>query len=271
MGIHVTYPPQPHNSKDLIKAFQTLGEGEGKTTPQYGSASAWMAHMDLLKYVIASDFTTTLIVEDDVDFDVNLKQEIGLVSDNVRAYTNVSATDNTPYGMEWDILWLGHCGTVTEQDTPGPRYVDATRCKTELYSGWSKSFLRQNLEEDHRIVQWAGATTICTFGFGVNKYTAQKVLDVASRGADEAYDVALSHACSSRELRCLVVNPQLMNHYEPPKDAGYLSPVHVGDGQGDAVDDEKFEKMMGTTGNIMKSARCQALFDDVCMRPPSEI
>lgn len=248
-----------------------MGKDQGKTTPAHGSATAWLAHVDLLKHVIASDLETALIVEDDVDFDVHLKDQIRLVSDNVRAYINVSETDGTPYGTNWDILWLGHCGTAVEKDTPGPRYLDTTRCKTDLYSGWSKHFLRDNLEEDHRIVQWAGFMTVCTFGFGVNRQSAQKVLDIAARGGDEAYDVAFSHACASGALRCLVVNPQIMNHYEPSKDAGYLSPVHVGDGQGEAADDSRFEKIMGTTGNIMQSARCKSLFDDVCMRPPSEI
>lgn len=230
MGLEFTYPPQSRNPQELIKAFENIGKDQGKTTPVHGSATARLAHIDLLKHLIASNLESALIVGDDVDFDVHLKDQIRLVSDNVRAYTNVSAIDPTPYGTNWDLLWLGPCGTVVEKDTSGPRYIDTTRCKTDLYSGWSKHFLRDNLEEDHRIVQWAGYMTVCTFGIGVNRNSAQKLLDVAARGGDETYDVAYSHACASGALRCLVVNPQIMNHYEPPKDSGYLSPVHVGDG-----------------------------------------
>jgi GR25 family glycosyltransferase involved in LPS biosynthesis len=239
--------------------------------PAHGSATAWFSHLDLLKYVIASGLETAFIVEDDVDWDVRIKQQVPLISDNVRNYTNVPDDDPTPYGTDWDVLWLGHCGSIIEGSMPEPViYADDTRCKTELYSGWSKHFLRDNLAEDHRALQ-VSIATVCTFGYGVTKHSAQKVLDATARGADEAFDVSLSHACGSRTLRCLVVNPQIMNHYEPPKDSGYNSKVHTGDGQAGGGDEAEFEFRKGTTGNIMESARCRALFNDVCMRPPSEI
>ncbi|KPI36212.1 uncharacterized protein AB675_8846 [Cyphellophora attinorum] len=271
VGIQVQYPPQPRNPESLVEAFQKIGAGEGKTTPAKGSATAWFAHLDLLKHFIASDLETAFIVEDDVDFDVNIKQQIRLASDNVRNFTKV--TDGSPWGKEWDMLWLGHCGTamVEAGQQEGLRYRDNSRCKTDLYSGWSKHFLRDFLEEDHRIVQWAGFMTVCTFGYGVHRDSAQKILDITAAGADEAFDVALSHACGTGKLKCLVVNPQMFNHYEPSKDSGYLSEVHIGDGQGAGADDAKVEKSMGTTGNIMQSARCKVLFNNRCMRPPSEI
>ncbi|KAK5071705.1 hypothetical protein LTR64_004516 [Lithohypha guttulata] len=271
VGLQFTYPTQAKNPADLVTAFSEIGKSSGKTAPARGSATAWLYHIDLLKYFIMSGLESALIVEDDVDFDMKLKDQIRLASDNIRAYTEVPVTDSSAYGTNWDILWLGHCGTAMEPNNPGQRYLDESRCKTELYSGWSKHFLRDHLEEGHRIVQWAGSMTICTFGYGVHKHSAQKILNIVASGADEAFDVALSHACGTGALRCLVVNPQIMNHYEPPKDTGYLSPVHVGDGQGESADESRFEKSMGTTGNIMNSARCQTLFGQTCMRPASEI
>ena len=269
-GLEFTVPVQPHNPEELVKAFEKIGADTGARTPAHGSATAWFSHLDLLKYVIASGLETAFIVEDDVDWDVRLKQQIKLISDNVRKYTNVPDTDPAPYGTDWDVLWLGHCGSAIEDGMPPSLiYVDDTRCKTELYSGWSKHFLRDKMEEDHRAVQ-VSAMTVCTFGYGVTKQSAQKVLDATARGADEAFDVSLSHACHQGGLRCLVVNPQVFNHYEPPNEL-YLSEVHVGDGQGSEKNETAFENVMGTTGNIMKSARCKALFHDVCMRPPSEI
>lgn len=224
-----------------------------------------------MKFVIASGFSTALIVEDDVDWDVNLKYQIQLVSDNVREFSNTSSTDPTPYGTDWDVLWLGHCGSAIDHNRIQKlAFNDETRCKTELYSGWSKHFLRDFLPDGQRYVQ-TSIMTICTFGYAVTKESAPKVLALMGRGADEAFDISMSHACERGDLKCVIVNPQIMNHYEAPKDSGYLSPVHEGDGQGTSTDDSQFEFRMGTTGNIMKSARCQALFNNVCMRPPSEI
>ncbi|KAK5451470.1 hypothetical protein LTS15_008235 [Exophiala xenobiotica] len=271
VGLDFTIPIQPQNPPELVQAFENIGKDSGKTTPAHGSAMAWLAHIDLLKFVIASGFETAFIVEDDVDFDVRLKEQIRLVSDNVRQFVETPAHDPRPYGANWDVLWLGHCGSAIEDDMPAMlKYRDETRCKTEHYSGWSKHYLRDKLEDQHRLVQ-TSVQTVCTFGYGVTRQSAPKILQLLGTGSNEAFDVSMSSFCRSGDLRCVVVNPQIMNHYEPAKDAGYLSPVHVGDGQGSSTGDMAFEGVMGTTGNIEQSARCKALFNDVCMRPPSEI
>ncbi|KAI1393976.1 glycosyltransferase family 25 protein [Hypoxylon trugodes] len=271
-GLEFTIPPQAQNSDELVEAFRNIGESHGAKVPAFGSAKAWLSHLDLLKYVVASGLETAFIVEDDVDWDVRIKTEMGLVSDNVRAYTGVNEEDTTPFGTNWDVLWLGHCGSIITDDiNPPPRvYADDSRCETELYSGWSKRFLREKLVEGHRQVQMS-LMSVCTFGFGVTKQGAKKMIPLLTKASEEAFDVALSGHCRDQKLKCITVNPQLFNHYEPPKDSGYLSDVHVGDGQGETSEEAQFEHSKGTTGNIMKSARCEALFHDTCMRPPSEI
>ncbi|KAI1118176.1 glycosyltransferase family 25 protein [Nemania sp. NC0429] len=271
-GLQITVPSQPRNPPELVDAFANIGKERGATVPRPGSAMAWMAHLDLLKYVVASGLETAFIVEDDVDWDVRIKDQMKLISDNVRLYKQTLPEDTKPYGTDWDVLWLGHCGSVIEDGMPESRlYGDDSRCETALYSGWSKRFLREKLAEGHRLIQ-ISRQTVCTFGYGVTKSSAQKVLGLVGTGANEAFDVSLSSYCRDGRLRCLVVNPQVFNHYEPPSGHGYVSPVHVGDGRGNAAPDEAdFESVMGTTGNIMKSARCEALFHDRCMRPPSEI
>lgn len=270
-GLEFTIPPQAQTSEEHIQAFQNIGVNRGTKSPAYGSAKAWLAHIDLLKFVIASDFETAFIVEDDVDWDTRIKTQMSLISDNVRVYTGVPEDDPTPFGVNWDVLWLGHCGSLIVDEMPPPlMYEDDSRCETELYSGWSKRFLREKLMDGHRQVQ-ASFLTVCSFGYGVTKEGAKKMVNLLSKGADEAFDVALSGHCREGKLKCLVVNPQVFNHYEPPTNSGYLSDVHVGDGQGETNDEFEFENSKGTTGNIMKSARCEALFHDVCMRPPSEI
>ncbi|KAI0424416.1 glycosyltransferase family 25 protein [Xylaria sp. FL1042] len=271
-GLQITIPSHPQNPPELVNAFANIGKEQGATLPRLGSAMAWMGHLDLLKYVIASGLETAFIVEDDVDWDVRIKEQMKLISDNVRLYTQTSPEEERPYGIDWDVLWLGHCGSLIEDGMPEPHvFEDDSRCETELYSGWSKRFLRKKLPEGHRLIQMS-RQTVCTFGYGVTKSSAQKVLTLAGTGANEAFDVSLSAHCRTGQLRCLVVNPQVFNHYEPPPEHGYLSQVHVGDGQGSAaLEEAEFEHKMGTTGNIMKSARCEALFHDRCMRPPSEI
>ncbi|KAI2602815.1 glycosyltransferase family 25 protein [Hypoxylon sp. NC1633] len=270
-GLQFTIPTQGQGSEELVKAFKSLGSDRGATVPGLGSAKAWLAHIDLLKFVIASDLETAFIVEDDVDWDVRIKTQMRLVSENIRAYTGVGENDTAPFGTRWDVLWLGHCGSFIGDHMTVPLvFADDSRCETDLYSGWSKGNLNEHLMDGYRQVQ-KSLQTVCTFGYGVTRHGAQKVVGLLSQGADEAFDIALSSYCKSQELDCLVVNPQLFNHYEPPSDTGYVSDVHVGDEQKNSTDDSNIESYKGTTGNIRRSARCEALFHDVCMRPPSEI
>lgn len=105
----------------------------------------------------------------------------------------------------------------------------------------------------------------------MNRRSAPKVLGLMARGMGEAFDVQLSEYCEDPEvLRCLVVNPQLFNHYEPPKSEGYVSLVDIDDDRnGEIIADESlFEGKKGFTGGIATSARCRALFNDTCSTPP---
>ncbi|KAI0902748.1 hypothetical protein F4824DRAFT_440255 [Ustulina deusta] len=78
---------------------------------------------------------------------------------------------------------------------PEPRiYGDDSRCKVALYSGWSKRFLREKLAEDHWLVQMS-RRAVCTFGYGVTKSGAQKVLSLVGIGANEAFDMSLPAHC----------------------------------------------------------------------------
>ncbi|KAI1123233.1 glycosyltransferase family 25 protein [Nemania abortiva] len=272
-GLSFDIPKQSRNPDAFIDAFREIGAGrEGVVTPTLGSARAWVAHLDLLKYVVAAGLETAFIVEDDVDWDVRIKAQMQLVSDQVRAYTGVAANDTTPYGITaWDVLWLGHCGaTVDDDGSPLIAYLDASRCPTENYVGWTTAFLAAYIPENYRILQHAGQATVCTFGYGVTARGAQKVINELGAGAGEAFDVHLSTRCREGALRCLVVNPQLFHHYEPmPGDGGATSIIHVVNGDQREADESAFERRPGGTANIVLSARCQALFGTTCLRVPA--
>ncbi|KAI8628892.1 glycosyltransferase family 25 protein [Xylariaceae sp. FL1651] len=285
-GLSFSIPAQPQNAEEFVRAFEQIGAGvEGVTLPEHGAALAWVAHLDLLKHVIASGLASAFIVEDDVDWDVRLKDQMRLVSDNVRAYTHAPAEDTAPFGSDgWDVLWLGHCdssvdhGNDDEAPAPAPRsYRDESRIDAALYTGWARPFVRDGIAPGHRVVQRAGRTTVCSFGFGVTRASAQKVLALLGGGGGEAFDVHLATRCREGKLRCLVVNPQVFNHYEPPADESgaaatttTTSLVRAGNGGEAEADEAGFEHRPGTTGNIVRSARCRALFDRTCLRRPPD-
>jgi len=63
-------------------------------------------------------YGTALILEDDADWGVSLKSQLHTVAEKTRSLGNVARDQRThsPYGDEWDLLWLGNCATP-----PGPR------------------------------------------------------------------------------------------------------------------------------------------------------
>jgi hypothetical protein len=90
------------------------------------------------------------------------------------------------------------------------------------------------------------------------------VLNFAGKGEDRSYDTRLKNGCKSKDLSCLVINPELMHHYIPPRDFGHISTVADANARGSPAEEEEFEHVMGNTPNILHSARCRALFDSTC-------
>jgi GR25 family glycosyltransferase involved in LPS biosynthesis len=132
-----------------------LGDGvSGKALPmanltsttKVGVIGCWRSHMNVLAEIVEKNITTALIMEDDVDWDVRVKQQLYEFSKASRAltqplvdlegktrfadpsfpvvtepeadaielnYYNLPQTvtpQTSPYGDNWDLLWLGHCG-----------------------------------------------------------------------------------------------------------------------------------------------------------------
>jgi GR25 family glycosyltransferase involved in LPS biosynthesis len=263
--LDVSIPPQPYISPDITNFFEKNGEGTTSIPSKHGSTIAWLAHLDLLKHVVMAGLSTALILEDDVDWDVRIATQMQRLSDSVRKLLNAPEVDSTPYGTDWDVLWIGHCGEKAD----GAHYVeyrDDSRVTTEGFRGFSKKLWMDQIPEGHRRLQPA-VQPICTFAYAVTAASAQKLLQLLGSGKDEAYDVGLQHQCTAGHLRCFTVVPQVMQHYEPAEGSGYISNINEESGFGKSASDNLLEKTMGRTGNVVQSARCKALFGAQCLAP----
>jgi hypothetical protein len=223
----------------------------------------------MIKFVITSGFSTALIIEDDADWDVEIKSQMRQLSKNIRKFMGTDPEDKRPFGDEWDVLWIGHCGEAANKPTAYFEYPDTNRIDGKMYLGWAKKFWVDYISEGHRRIQMAIAP-ICLFGYGITHSSAQKILTLLGVRGDEGIDVLMQKQCASGKLRCLVVVPQLMVHHELPKESGYTSPRREGDGIGSSDHDRQFLDVMGTTANIISSARCAALFNSTCIAIPTD-
>ncbi|EXU94661.1 glycosyl transferase family 25 protein, partial [Metarhizium robertsii] len=106
---------------------------------------SWRGHMNAIHEVVRRNLSSALIMEDDVDWDVRIREQLHDFAVSIRALTQplrrqpgkyadptypnpVDGSPKTlpdmnfyslpdtvrplisPYGDNWDVLWLGHCG-----------------------------------------------------------------------------------------------------------------------------------------------------------------
>lgn len=256
-GINVQVPPQPGWSEDFIKAFEDFGPVEA-----HGAALAWLGHIDLLKFVIQSGWGSALIMEDDMDWDVAVRNQTTLIAEAVLKLTKSKRKVNAPYGLDWDIMWMGHCSDPPyhdQRDGPIIFFQDSTAIPLEKYRGLDPH-IREVVKEGERSVHYS-RNPVCTFSYAVSAVGARKLLQHASLGRGGAFDLMLMHACQDGVLKCISVNPEIFSPYNPAE--GGASEVRAGDAGG--VFNADVGKTMGQTNNILNSARCAGLFQSTCL------
>ena len=133
----------------------------------------------------------------------------------------------SPYGdiHRWDLLWLGHCGTVfphaSDQKVPIGRAVihdDETVPEHQhVEMQFGNSELVDTYPHHTRVVSRAWATT-CTLGYGISLPGARRALyELGLNKMDGPTDIMYRSICQGTEGRatrtCLSVQPQLFQHY----------------------------------------------------------
>ena len=107
VGITLTIPDHGVLKEMLVQNHNVdLGvEGRGS-----GSYQAALGHVALLDHFLALDVETALILEDDADFGLNIREQMSAFSDAIWEDFNSLRHHHTrdPYKMaSWDVLWLG--------------------------------------------------------------------------------------------------------------------------------------------------------------------
>lgn len=225
---------------------------------------AWLGHIDLLKFVIQNRWGSALIMEDDVDWDVGIRNQTKLIAKAVLTLTKQKHSEQAPYGREWDVLWMGHCSDPANTDRPIIAFDDPTVISLDKYSGLD-TYIKNILPDGQRSVHYAG-NPVCTFAYAVSATGAKKLLHQASLGHGGAFDLMLMHSCQDRTLDCITVNPEIFDGYHPAE--GDASEVRAGDSNM-VADTDDVGRAMGHTDNILRSARCLGLFGKPCLTQSS--
>lgn len=174
--------------------------------------------------MVEENIPSALILEDDADWDVRLKDQLVAISRGTRILLNMADKEdaftanltptqrqldviNSPYGDGWDILWLGHCGETFPERIPGhheiydlssTRYTYYAMENDETLPTESESWISGDLQR-HRGTRWvhfSGGPT-CSQAYALSQSGARKILLALSVGGTliEQLDNAISHLC----------------------------------------------------------------------------
>jgi hypothetical protein len=154
--------------------------------------------------VLDLNYSTALILEDDADWDVAIRQQTPAIANALRTITYGSVG---PWGFNWDYMSLGHCAAgpvpddkylVIDDNTTGP----AAEFKT--YAGPGKE-----LKDHTRFVHGTGGT-VCTYGYAVTRHGAKKLVDRLAVGG-APLDLDFNGYCGNG-LECYAVTPEIIHH-----------------------------------------------------------
>lgn len=178
-----------------------------------------------------------LIVEDDADWDVALKQQLITIANLTRNIENrdralddqldETTPTSSPYGTSWDIIWFGTC-------VNSPVAEDALYMPSEDGQG--------------KIGVWKEKKDgmLCTYGYAISLKGAEHLLGFVM-DTDQPIDWALSDFCA--EAECITMWPQLISQYLPAGPMSAESDTHAVEGW----------RVKGETPAIHKSAIVNAL------------
>ena len=272
-GLQLKIAVQRHLSDDEVYAY--LNGNEPVT--ELNEIRAVMNYLGLLDVFIKSGHETAFFMEDDVDFGIDIKPQMEIISNMIHAYYLGSMSqhgiDRTqeevlselatyPYGKEkWDVFWMGHYGIELTNDQSIVHYDDPYALPWErLTSSFNNYYelLRPESEHPGRRQQqqiMLSAAPMGTYAFALTRETARKIVKELRDERTQQFDYALHVKCKGMEFKCSAPVPALMHHHRV---IGENSTVRDDTTGGSGHDLKWWRKTHKYTYNIEFSARCNA-------------
>jgi hypothetical protein len=257
-GLNLTAPKQPDWTEEEVNVFRrkkkTPSASSARREEVYGigpgQARCWLGHLNALRNVIANGWATALIMEDDADWDIKIKEQMKLVAPMIKELTNATRSSNSPYGDSWDLLWLGHAGDPIDfKDGNYVATMDQTLPESTIYRHvyGGRSYFPPQL----RVVHYSIAP-LCTFAYAVTQAAALKMYALSRGGQDRIITMNMRKWCTQGTLRCVTVNPELFHHHKKAGEvASQIAIVEGWDGRAAPAE-------LTYTANIRYSARCNS-------------
>ncbi|KAL2129002.1 hypothetical protein VTI74DRAFT_8371 [Chaetomium olivicolor] len=265
---------------------------KGRERLKDASIGSWRAHMNAIREVVHRNLSTALILEDDTDWDIRIRSQLHDFALSAHALTqplrgsrhgqplyadstfpspspsspgslpdipfthlpSVIPPTWSPYGDNWDVLWIGHCGMhfpfEAHPNVPKGRIIrhnDETVAPKKNIWTYNIPFTLKEKYPAHTRAYHHVQEGVCSLGYAVTQKGAQKLLyEVGLKDVSEAFDLLLRYYCEGEQGRgagrqCLTTQPGLFQHH---RTAGPMSGMSdIGD-HGDGWREEPMTDMI---------------------------
>lgn len=160
--------------------------------------------IDNFSRIVKENIQSALILEDDADWDVNVKQ---LMLNLARGSKYLEGTENavtrSPYGSDWDVLWMGHCGVYHDARMIQRHYItlnDPTVVPPELIGKGRRKpiLLHPSLSANFTRTVFQATGGLCLNAYAISQRGARILLHQETQSLTEASvaDRALSRMCN---------------------------------------------------------------------------
>jgi hypothetical protein len=132
-----------------------------------------------LPSIVNHKLSSALVFEDDADWDVDFRRQLedyALGSQYILDSID-GPVPHSPYGDDWDLLWLGHCASGVAKDD-NRRFVirnDPTVPPPKYRTNYGNTPDMSSYENTTRIV-FANTGGVCLYAYALSYRGAQKVL-----------------------------------------------------------------------------------------------
>lgn len=132
---------------------------------------------------------------------------------------------SSPYGDNWDLLWLGHCGmqfpSSGQNSIPKGRVIyadDETAPEKRYMYSLAQPFTLLDVYPEHTRAVHHVQEGVCSLAYAVTQQGARRMLqEIALKDVSDPFDILLRFFCEGEKGRrrhtCLTSQPALFNHH----------------------------------------------------------
>ncbi|KAL8683122.1 MAG: hypothetical protein Q9186_000936 [Xanthomendoza sp. 1 TL-2023] len=227
--------------------------GPFKNGPMRDSVvGCWRSHMQAAHNIVNNRLSSALIFEDDADRDISFRSQLLNFATGSQWLLNTpsGSTPHSPYGDDWDLLWLGHCALAPIKNDPRRVLFENDPSTTPWIHRFNMGEIPDMTHYDNTTrIMYASDGGTCLYAYALSYRGAQKILFHLSMSYyHRPVDFGIHDMCHdhSRGFRCIGVFPQMVDSHRGAGSSSKDSDISKG---------KEMDRKKGFSYNIVRSTR----------------